>query len=197
MAKQDVLKLIESKKVIKASEAMKLISDRKELTRMHENGDILYLGSGLYSSLSISSEMAALMATSKYYPQAVISRSTALRIHGLGEERINKVHVDIANDTSIRNELMEVHRVSPKYMTEIVVIDYQGIRLKVYSEARCLYEALKEYGYTAEYFKAIKRYVARHKKSKSIDSKLIEKLDLLFNQNVASSIAQEVSDDFF
>jgi predicted transcriptional regulator of viral defense system len=197
MSKSELLEFIHKKKIIKASEALDFLSDNKELSRMNERGEIYQLGGGLYSSLSIDPEVAALLAITKYYPNAVISRSSALRVHELGDEKIRKVHIDIPNNQSIRNELVETHRVAEKFITDVIQYEYFGYKLRVYSEVRSLYEALKEYGESHEYFKAIKRYVEKHKADNSLKARKLKKLDQLFNKNISGAIAQEVSDDFF
>lgn len=194
MANKQFLNILDKKLIIKASEASKYLSSNKELTRMFERGEIYQLGGGYYCSWKIDPEIAALLVVTKYYPYAVISRTSALRVHELGVERIRKVQIDIPNTKSLKNELFDVYRVSPKYMKGIITLDYLGHKIRVYSKERSLFEALKEYGKTSDYFKAIKRYAQDYQNS---HSKKVEEYDQLFNEDISSDVAQELTDDFY
>src|SRR5687767_3696255 len=79
------------------------------LKRLSEAGLITPVGSGIYASPKLDPFVAAVLATAKYYRQTVISGITAMHIHGLSEEYIQKIDVDIPRETSIRNRMLEVH----------------------------------------------------------------------------------------
>ncbi len=190
-----VYQLLEEKKVLRAKELVKLGVNRMALSRMSEMGRIQKLGGGIYAINEISYEQAGVIAVSKYYPHAIISNNTALNLYGLGLERIRRIDVDIENTRSIRNELIESHRVASKYLAEIIEIEIHGFKVKIYSKLRCLYEAYKIYGEDEEFHRVIVRFVEKYKEEG--DRVIVEKLDKLFKVNIASLLAQELSNDLY
>ncbi|MGB0454855.1 MAG: type IV toxin-antitoxin system AbiEi family antitoxin domain-containing protein [Bacteriovoracaceae bacterium] len=190
-----LLDTLEKKMVLKAKEALELGVNRMTLSRMSELGEIQMLGGGFYAHKNLDFILAGALTAAKYYPNAVISRQTALRIYDLAPEKIYKIDIDIPYTQSIRNELFETHRVSKKHMTDIVEYKYEGHKIRIYSKMRTLYEAHKLYGYDLEFYRVIKKFITTYKDE--VESKKIEKLDKLFKLNIASLLAQEVTDDFF
>src|SRR4051794_38504646 len=69
-----------------------------KLRRLAEAGQVIPVGSGIYAAPSLDPFVAAVLATAKYYPNAVISGLTALQIHGLAQEYLERIDVDIPRE---------------------------------------------------------------------------------------------------
>ena len=161
-----------------------------KLSRMAKAGLLIPVGSGIYASSALDPLVAAVLATTKYYPQAVISGFTALQIHGLGEEYIEKIDVDVRRETSIRNKMLRVHRVPHARLVGIITFKYQGVSIRIYDPERTLCEAYLLDPEGAHFFKALKRYVANGK----IDYNKIQKYDKSVKTHVLDRLRQEVAD---
>ena len=189
-----ILDLIERKKVISAAEALKILPNRMALTRLAQNGKIQHLGGGYYATNSMNDFVAGLCIVSKFYKKGIVSGVTALRVHELGDDQIYKIDIDIPNTTSLKNSLLNVHRVAKKFLVDFETVEFKGVKVKVYDQTRSLYEAYKIAGYGHEFFKTIKRY---HRKFKgSIDFEKLERLDHLFGTEILKCLAQEEADEF-
>jgi hypothetical protein len=134
--------------------------------------------------------VAAVHATAKYYPQAVISGLTALQIHGFGQEFIEKVDVDVPRETSIRNKMLQVHRVPLARLAGVTELQYQGVSIRIYDRERTLCEAYRLDPAGALFFKALRRYVAKGK----IDTAKIQQYDQAAKTQVLSHLRQELAD---
>lgn len=161
-----------------------------KLRRMVEAGKVISVGSGIYASASLDPFVAALHATAKYYPQAVISGLTALQIHGLGQEFIEKIDVDVPRETSIRNKMLRVHRVPHARLIGVTELKYEGALIKVYDKERALCEAYRLDPGASLFFKALKRYVAGGR----VDTAKIQIYDKATKTKVLSHLRQEIAD---
>jgi predicted transcriptional regulator of viral defense system len=161
-----------------------------KLRRMTEAGQIISVGSGIYASVSLDPFVAAVHATAKYYPQAVISGLTALQIHGFAQEFVEKVDVDVPRETSIRNKMLQVHRVPQARLTGVIELKYEGALIRVYDRERTLCEAYRLDPAGPLFFKALKRYVAAGK----INASKIQQYDQAAKTKVLSHLRQEIAD---
>src|SRR5690606_16878698 len=109
------------------------------------SGQLIAVGSGIYAHPSIDPWTASVIAVANYYPKAVISNRTALVIHALSDERIDRVDVDIPRTTSIRNSILSVHRVSEDQIIGVCRHDFQGRKIRIYSRERALCDAYRIY----------------------------------------------------
>lgn len=182
--------IIEKKKVVSFAELKESGASGTMLKRMSDAGEIQTLGSGIYASSSLDPFIAAIWAASKYYPQAVISGLTALQIHGLAQEFIEKVDVDIPRESSLRNKMLNVHRVPKHRIVGITSRDYHGEKIRIYDIERTLCDAYLIDPGGALFFKALKRYVRLGK----IDSELLHKYDVAAKTKVLSRLRQELAD---
>lgn len=157
---------------------------------MTEAGQIISVGSGVYASASLDPFVAAVHATAKYYPHAVISGQTALQIHGFGQEFIEKVDVDVPRETSIRNNILRVHRVPHARMIGVTQLKYEGALIRVYDRERTLCEAYLLDPAGPIFFKALKRYVVEEK----INTSKIKHYDQAAKTKVLSHLRQEIAD---
>lgn len=161
-----------------------------KLRRMAEAGLVVSVGSGIYASTALDPFAAAVLATAKYYPEGVISGLTALQLHGLAQEFIEKVDVDVPRDTSIRNKMLKVHRVPKSRIVGVMELKYEGGVIRVYDPERALCEAYRLDPSGPLFFKALKRYVARGK----INPERILKYDRAVKTRVLAHLRQELAD---
>jgi predicted transcriptional regulator of viral defense system len=158
---------------------------------MVEAGDLIALGSGLYAHASLDPFTASLIATARYYPKAVISNITALVIHDLSDERVDRIDVDIPRSSSIRNKLIHTHRVAAENIMGVMRLNYQGHKLKIYCRERALCDAYRIDPDGPLFLKAMKRYV----KLGEVDPDRIAKYDKALSINVLRSLRQELADE--
>jgi predicted transcriptional regulator of viral defense system len=185
-----LLKALARNGIMTHAELAKLGASGVKLRRMAEAGEITAVGSGIYAATSLDPFVAAVHAAAKYYPQAVISGFTALQIHGLGQEFIEKVDVDVPRETSIRNKMLRVHRVPKARLIGLTQLKYEGVTIKIYDRERTLCEAYRLDPAGPIFFKALKRYVAEGK----VDSVKIQQYDLAAKTKVLSHLRQEIAD---
>ena len=189
--KDQYFKELRERLVMKASELKPYIPSRTQIGRLVEAGELISLGSGLYSHPSTDPFTASLIAVARYYPQATISNITALVVHGLSDERIDRIDVDIPRNTSIRNKLICAHRVAPKNIIGGILLRYHGHNIRIYEKERALSDAYRIDPDGPIFLKAIKRYV----KSKQIDADRIASYDEILSTNVLRSLRQELVDE--
>jgi predicted transcriptional regulator of viral defense system len=185
------LKKLKVKKVMRASELAPYISTRTQLRRMVEAGELIAIGSGLYAHPSIDPFTASLIATARYYPNAIISNITALVVHDLSDERVDRIDVDIPRNSSIRNKLIRTHRVAAQNITGAIRLNYQGHKLRIYCKERVLCDAYRIDPDGPLFLKAMKRYV----KEGEVDADSIAKYDKALSTNVLRSLRQELADE--
>jgi predicted transcriptional regulator of viral defense system len=185
-----ILKNLERAKLMTHEELAQLGASGMKLRRMALAGQIIAVGSGIYASVSLEPFVAAVHATAKYYPKAVISGLTALQIHGLGQEFIDKVDVDVPRETSIRNKLLKVHRVPQRRIIGVIQMKFQGASIRIYDLERTLCEAFKLDPAGPIFFRALKRYVS----AGQVNPKKIQLYDQAARTKVLAHLKQELAD---
>ena len=160
---RELKSILEKELVISAKDASTVLGDRKRVYALQDKGDLKRCGTGLYTLPGIEEGTAQFAALNKYFPKCVVSGVTALSLCGLGQEYLDKIHVDIPNTTNLSNSLLEVHRVTAKRISHVEnrKFEEKGIpfKIKVYSPERTLFEAYKYYGVgTDAFIRAIKNY---------------------------------------
>lgn len=191
LKKSKLLKKLKLKKVARVAELMDCISHRKELAPLVEAGEIVPLGTGIYADSSLDIFVATIIAVSRYFPKATISNATALVIHSLSDERIDRIDVDIERSTSIRNKLVQAHRVPKSRIIGAVTIPYHGQKIRVYDPERSLADAYRTDPDGPIFLKAIKRYVRKG----TINTERIALYDRKLKTNVLRSVRQELADE--
>ncbi|MEY3903410.1 MAG: hypothetical protein RL189_2716 [Pseudomonadota bacterium] len=184
------LRLLKKKRLMTHAEFATMGISGVKLRRSTEAGEILSLGSGIYADVSIDPFTASVWAIAKYYPLAVISGFTALNIHGLSNEFIENIDVDIPRSASIRNKLLKVHRVAEKRIDVVIRLKYEGVSIRIYNIERSLCEAYRLDPAGSLFFRALKRYVALGK----IRISKIQEYDLVANTKVLFHLRQELAD---
>jgi len=172
------------------AELSKLGTSGVKLRRMAASRQIVSVGNGIYASMALDPFLAAVHATAKYYPQAVISRVTAIQIHGLGQEYIERVDVDVPRETSIRNKMVEVHHAPQARLTDAIALEFSGAWIRIYHRERTLCEAYRLDPAGQLFFKALKRYVAEGR----IEAVMIQAYDLAVRTKVLAHLRQELAD---
>jgi predicted transcriptional regulator of viral defense system len=188
--KAKILAALEKNKVMRVSDLSKYLTHRSLLRRMDEAGEIFSVGSGFYAHPSMDPQVAAVVVT-KYYPKAVVSGITAMVIHGLSDEVIDRVDIDIPRTSSIRNKLFRVHRVPEKRLIGIVNHPYQGYTVRTYDKERTLCDAYLVDPQGALFFRALKRYVRGHKHPNTTS---IGNYDKILKTKVVAHLRQELAD---
>ena len=176
---------------MRAKELTVYVPSGAQLRRYAADGRLISLGAGYYADPSLDPLTATLAVVARYYPRAVISNITALFVHGLTDERIDQIDVDIPRQSSIRNKLIRTHRVNPKLIKGVEEANYNGIRLKVYSKERALCDAYHFDPGGPIFLKAFKRYV----KAGAVDANAIATYDKLLKTDVLRSVMQELAGD--
>lgn len=187
---EEVLKKLEFRKVMRAAEFKPYVSTRTQLRRLVDAGKIIALGSGIYAHPSIDPFVSSVIATARYYPKAVISNISALVIHGLSDERVDRIDVDIQRNSSIRNKLIYAHRVPNKNIIGTIQQDYHGTKIRIYSRERALCDAYRLDAGGPIFLRSLKRYV----KAGVIDPENIAKFDQVLKTDVLRSLRQELAD---
>ncbi len=182
---------IKSKKIMRSSEIAAYVSTRTQIRRMVDAGKLVALGTGLYADPSLDPFAASIIATARFYPDAVISGITALVVHGLSDERIDKIDVDIPRNCSIRNKLISAHRVPERTILGVIRLSYQGQKIRIYSRERSLCDVYRIDPEGPIFLKALKRYV----KTGEIDSATIDYYDGVLSTSVLRSLRQELADE--
>lgn len=145
----DVLKSSELSKILGSGTAIKLAEDR---------GLVYPVTRGFYAVGEVPYEKEAYLVLFKYYPEAVISRYSALFLQGMSEYAPERLTVDIPLEhNKISNQLFDVKRSSKIGGVETKTLC--GVDLKIYSPERCLFEAYSVGGKNSElYHKAVLAY---------------------------------------
>ncbi len=185
-----ILRALARYRILTHAELTKFGASGIKLRRMSQAGQVISVGSGIYATTRLDPFVAAVLATAKYYPQAVISGLTALQIHGLAQEYIDKVDVDVPRDTSIHNKMLQVHRVPRSRLVGITEIKYESGKIRIYDRERALCEAYRLDPSGTLFFKALKRYVAKGK----VDPDQILLYDHAAKTSVLAHLRQEIAD---
>lgn len=191
MTTQDLFKIIKTKGVMRAAELSSYVSTRAQLGRYAESGKLTALGAGYYAHPSLDPFTASIMVVAKYYPETVISNLTALVIHGLSDERIDRIDVDIPKTSSLRNKLICAHRIPPIHIIGVVHQNFHGSEIRIYNLERTLCDAYHIDPDGPIFLKALKRYM----KSSSINPDQIAKFDRILGTKVLRSLTQELANE--
>jgi len=194
MTKTDLKKAqahIKNEKVLGLAELIELFGNRMEVSRKAREGIIQSLGNGFYATPEIDPFLAALVVVTRYYPQVVISGRTALQIHGLAQDYIEKIDVDIVREKSLRNKILQVHRVDSKRLIGITKLNHHGIGIKIYDIERTLAEAYRLDPAGPDFYKALKRYI----KLGIIKADRIAQYDKILKTKVITHLQQELAND--
>lgn len=181
---QDASELLGSKMAISR------LVDKEVIERVEGAGKI-----GLYCLPETNTEAMGFAALSHYYSNCVVSGITCLRLLGLGQDFIDKIHVDIPYPKDMKNQLFEVHRVSPERINNVMVKSFEdkGIifPIKIYSPERALHEAYKYYGGTDAFYRAIKRYSTMYldRKLPAKSYEIIRSIDEKVGQKIIELLA--------
>ncbi len=185
------LSKIKKEKVMALSELIELFGNRMEVSRKAGEGILQALGNGFYATPGLDPFLAALVTVAKYYPQVVISGRTALHIHGLAQDYIERLDVDIEREKSLRNKMLNVHRVDLKRLIGITKVIHHGVNLKIYDIERTLAEAYKLDPAGPDFYKALKKYI----KKGSIKADRIAYYDKCLKTKVMIHLQQELAND--
>ncbi len=185
-----MLARLQKEKVLSAQQLKSSVSSRMALKRLVEDGKIVSLGAGLYASSRIDPFVASVIAIPRFYPKAILSNITALVIHGLSDESVDRIDVDIPRDSSIRNALLRVHRVPAKRLVGITAMKFHGEIITIYDPERSLAEAFRFDKGGPIFYKALKRYLRQHDPNMA----LILKYDGLLGTLVMPHVQQELAD---
>jgi predicted transcriptional regulator of viral defense system len=183
-------KVLAKKGVMTAQELLVLLGNKMQIKRKSDEGILLPLGSGLYASPSLDPFTASVIATGRYYSQSVISGLTALVIHELSDESLDRVDVDVPRGTSIRNRLLNVHRVAEKNLIGIGQLNFHGQKIRIYDVERSLCEAYRIDAAGAIFYKALKRYVKKYPPK----PERLAKYDQALKTQVLKHLQQELAD---
>lgn len=188
--KSKLLSRLKHKKILSSKELEKYAAGREILRRLVESGEIQSLGSGYYATNALDPFVASIISVARYYPKTIISNFTALVIHQLSDEVLEKIDVDISRNQSIRNSLLNVHRVPTKRLTGVTRLPYHEEKIKIYDKERTIAEGYLIDPGGAIFFKALKRYL----KSQQPNIDKIQKYDKVLKTKVLDHLRQELAD---
>lgn len=186
---KNVLEILEKIKVAKLSELESHNLSPLQISRLAASGEILSLGAGFYAHPSLDPFVASIIAVARHYPAAVISKATALVIHKLSDERIDRVDIDISRNSSIRNKLIRAHRTADSRLIGIEQTDYHGEMIRIYDRERSLSEAYSMDPDGDLFLKALKRYSS----SQEPNTDKIAEYDKMLSTHVLRAIRQEMA----
>lgn len=188
--KDAVAMAIRKHQLMRSGDLLKIAGSYLQIRRKAEAGVITPLGSGLYAAPSLDPFVAAVLATAKFFPAAVISGLTALVIHGLSDEYIERVDVDIPREKSLRNRLLRVHRVTRERLKGSTQLKFHGQPIRIYDVERSLCDAYRIDPAGPIFFKALKRSLTEKKK---VDSEKLRRYDSLLGTRVLMHLQQELA----
>jgi hypothetical protein len=174
--------------IYSSRELIKLLGHRMAIQRLVEGDQLLSLGSGFYSTPKVDPSIAQLHVVARFYPKAVISGISALIIHRLSDEKLDKVTVDIPKETRLANRLLDVRRVAKSRFIGIIRMDYFDQKIRIYDLERSLCDAYRiDRG--ALFFKALKRYMREYPPN----PEKIAKYDKILGTKVLPALQQELA----
>ena len=188
--KDPIALVIQKNLLMTSAELLKVAGSYVQIKRKAEAGMITPLGSGIYAAPSLDPFVATVLAVAKYYPDVVISNFTALVIHKLSDEFIDRVDVDILRGKNLRNQMLKVHRVTPRRMIGAVELKFHGKIIRVYDVERSLCESYYLAPVGPIFYKALKRYISK----KKINTERIQAYDRILKTRVLSHLQQELAD---
>lgn len=189
-SKEAAIKALKRRLIMKAGELSAYIPNRTQLRRLAQSGEVVEIGAGYYAHPSVDPFVGAVLATAKAFPDAIISNVTALVIHGLSDERIDRIDVDVPRTRSIRNKLVRAHRVAASDLIGAVNYKFHGHRIQIHSRERVLCEAYRIDPGGAIFFKALKRYV----RAGEVNPDPIAAFDEVLGTAALNSLSQELAD---
>ncbi|MBI4405176.1 MAG: type IV toxin-antitoxin system AbiEi family antitoxin domain-containing protein [Deltaproteobacteria bacterium] len=174
--------------VFSSRELVKLLGHRMAIQRLVQADELLPLGSGFYSTPKVDPAVAQIHIVARFYPRAVISGVSALIIHRLSDEKLDKATVDIPKETKLANRLLNVRRVAKSRFVGVVRMDYFGQKIRIYDPERSLCDAYRiDRG--ALFFKALKRYMREY----SPNPEKIARYDKRLGTKVLPALQQELA----
>lgn len=176
--------------VYSTKELIEKMGHRMAIHKASEEGELVSLGAGFYSTPNIDPFTAQVHVVAKYYPKAVISGISALFIYELTDEMSNEVHVDIIKTTSIRNVLLHTKRVAESRLIGIDKLSYKGRAIRIYNVERALCDAYR-IDRSQIFYSAIKLYA----KNYDINTKRIAKYDKILGTKVLEHLQQELTNE--
>lgn len=185
-----LMRFIRKGRIATSKELEKFVPARATLGRLTAEGKIQSLGAGIYATPALDPFIASVIAVALYYPKSILSHFTAMVIHGLSDERITRIDVDIERSGSIRNKLMAAHRVPASRLVGVEKMKFHGSVVRIYDVERTLCEAYLIDRGGPIFFKALKRYMKRHKPNTAA----ILKYDGILRTHVLGHIQQELAD---
>lgn len=129
--------------VYKTAELEKILGNRMAVTRACEQRLLERVSQGLYATNDIvDPRTISNMIIAKYYPEAVVSKGSALDYHGLSDDPCPEFHVDTKNDNSYiaAKNILQFHR--SKYIRGVTTGNFNGNKLNVYLPERAVFEVL-------------------------------------------------------
>ena len=187
-----LLSFIRKYKVISTKDAANILGHRNLIYPFIESGEVIRIGgdsSGLFTLSTIDEGTAYLGAIARYYPKCIISGKSALSFHGLIDDFVSTIVVDIPKTTNLKNSILEVHRVHPSKLIGIEEKKIDGVKVKIYCPERAIADGLMKYGYGERFYKSIHNYHQKYE----IKYDLIIKYDELFKLDVMKFINLEDS----
>jgi predicted transcriptional regulator of viral defense system len=181
---------LKHKMVMTSEELVKILGNRMRIKRLADSGVLMRIGSGFYATPALDPFSAMVIAASKYYPGVIISSLTALVLHGLSDESLDRVDVDIAEGKSLRNRMLRVHRVSKRARFGTIKMDFHGYQIRTFDLERSLCEAYRFNPSGPIFFKALKRYLKKGRPKMEI----IAAYDRKLGSKVLDSLRQELAD---
>ena len=174
--------------VYSSRELVKLLGHRMAIQRLVESDELLSLGSGFYSTPKIDPAVAQIHIVARFYPKAVISGVSALIIHKLSDEKLEKVTVDIPKETKLANRVLDVRRIAKSRLLGVAKMDYFGESVRIYDVERSLCDAYRiDRG--ALFLKALKRYMHEYQPN----PEKIAKYDKALGTRVLPALQQELA----
>jgi len=129
--------------VYKTTELEKIFGNRMAIGRACEKGEIERVAQGIYATSDLVDEKTvACHILSKYYPDAVVSKSSALYFHDLYDYPGDEFHADLSSDASYIGTKFVLHFHKSSFINGVTRGNFNGLSLPVYSPERAVFEAL-------------------------------------------------------
>lgn len=183
----------EDQLIFSAAELSKRLGSRTAISRLVERKKLQTLGSGYYAIPHISKFEATVLVVGRYFPKAILSGKTALKIHGLLHDDLEIVDADLERTTSQKNRLIRFTRVHKSRLTGIVQTNRRGLDIRVYDLERTLAEAALR-GFSGEVLDdVLRKYVEKQQ----VNLNKVRHYDKEFGLKLAPQIEQIVTSDSY
>jgi hypothetical protein len=181
-------KLIKQGGVFSSRQLVKLLGHRMAIQRLVESDRLMPLGRGFYTTPKLDPSVAQIHVVARFYPRAVISGISALIIHKLSDEKLDRATVDLPKETKLANQLLDVRRVAKSRLVGVTRMEYFGESIRIYEVERSLCDAYRiDRG--ALFFKALKRYIQHYRPN----AKKIARYDKALGTKVLPALQQELA----